>query len=112
MRIQREMRGVDGEIVVEEQPQEVVAGAGPGMLRSPEQSVVHDQQVRTGGHREFHRGQAGIDGGGEAGDAPGVLHLETVDGTVPVAKPGGTQPAVAMADEINEGRGGHGESEK
>src|SRR5687768_8639861 len=58
MRIQRQMRTVNRDIVFQQQLHELVALLGPGMTGSPEQSVVHDQQVRTELHRLANRGGA------------------------------------------------------
>ena len=42
MRVEREMRAVEGDVVVEEQAQAVVGHAADRLHAAPEQAVVHD----------------------------------------------------------------------
>jgi hypothetical protein len=46
---------------------------------------MHDEQIRLRGDGEFHRGEAGVHGGGEARDGAGIFHLQAVDRAVVVA---------------------------
>jgi hypothetical protein len=45
MRVQRQVRTVNGQIILDQQFEHFPAPAGPGNGRTPEQSVMHDHQI-------------------------------------------------------------------
>ena len=56
VRVQGQMRAVNGEVVFEQALEELAATTGPRMAWPPEQSVMHKQQIRPRGGGELHRG--------------------------------------------------------
>src|SRR6266516_2097531 len=105
--VEREMRTINGQIVFEQQRQQLIARARPGMTRIPEQSMMHDQQVRSGSDSQLHGGEARVHGGGNAADRASVFHLQTVHCAIPIVKRRGVQQTVAMAHDVNETLGWH-----
>lgn len=81
MEIQRQMGAVDGEIVLNQEPQHLMVLARPRLSWAPEQTVMNDEQVGLGRDCEADGGQGGVDGGGDSCDLPAVLHLKSVDST-------------------------------
>jgi len=78
MRIQRQVRTINRQIVFHEQPEQFVFFARPRMRWRPEQSVMHNHQIRPGGDGEFHGGETGIHRRRNARDRAGVPGLQTV----------------------------------
>ena len=72
---------------------------------------MHDEQIRPGGDGEFHRGQAGVHGGGDAADRAAILHLQTVGRAVIIANSLCAQNFVAMGDDGGEQGFWHGTME-
>ena len=107
MRVQRQVRAVNGDVVVKQQPQQSVAVAGPRMRRSPKQPVVDDQQIRPGVDRLLDRGRRGVHRSGEARHAAAILHLQPVHRTGPVLKRLRFEGAVAVRDDVGELDLGH-----
>jgi hypothetical protein len=105
--IEREVGAVDGEVVFEEEFEEGVAFAGPGMGGAPEEAVVNDEEIGAGGDGFLDGGGGGVDGGGDFGDGAVVLNLEAVDGAGVIGEFGGAEVAVAMGDDGMK-RGGNG----
>ena len=105
MRVQRQMRTVNRQIVFQQQPQQFVAPAGPWMGRRPEQPVMRDQQVRPGRDGQFHRRQARVHRGGDARDAAAVLRLQPVHRAVIVADGLRAKNPVQVTDDGGEGGG-------
>ena len=64
---------------------------------------MHEEQVGFRRDGEFHCGQTGIHGGGDACDATGVFHLQTIRGAVVVPDFGGAEQGVAVLYEGGEG---------
>ena len=85
MRVERQVRTVNRQIVFDQQPEQFVFFPRPRMRRRPEQSVMDDEQIRLGGDGEFDRGEAGIHGGGDAGDRAAIVHLQSVRRAVVIA---------------------------
>src|SRR5580765_5791928 len=52
--VEREMRTVNGQVVFEQQRQQVIVSASPGMTRVPEQSMMDNQQVCSGSNSQLH----------------------------------------------------------
>src|SRR2546427_8095466 len=100
--VQREMRTVNGQIVFEQQCQQLVTRARPRMTRVPEQSVVHNQQVRPRRGSQLHGGAARVHGGGNAADRATVFHLQTVCRAIPIVELGGAQQTIAMSHDVSE----------
>ena len=98
MRVQRQMRAVDGEVVLEQQSQQFVSLACPRMRRSPKKSVMDNQEISVGANSQFDCGQRGIYGGGDAGDGAAIFDLQAVGGSIVIFYVGGTQHAIAMRD--------------
>ena len=96
MRVERQVRTVDGQIVFHQQPEQFVSFARPWMRRRPEQSVMHDEQIRFGGDGEFDRGKAGVHGGGDFGDRSPAIHLQSVGRAVVITDGFRAEQLVAM----------------
>jgi hypothetical protein len=69
---------------------------------------MRNHQVRFGMDSQFDSGQGRIDARRDAPDAARVFHLQSVTGSVPVAKSVGTQQLLAAADEVGQFRFRHG----
>lgn len=106
MGIERKMGAVNGEVVFEEEFEELVTLAGPGMGGTPEETVMDDEEIGAGVNGFADGGDGGIDGGGDFGDGAVVLDLESVDRTGVVGKLLSLQSALAMADDGGERSGG------
>ena len=99
MRVQRQMRTVNSQVVFDEQFEQRVARAGPGNRRPPKQSVMHDQQPGLGGRGQLHGGQGGVHRGGDFGHRAGIFHLQPVGRALIIVERVGAQPLLAMGDE-------------
>src|ERR1041385_2009724 len=102
MRVERQMGTVHREIIFNQPPQQLVTLAGPGMRWSPEQSVVHNEQVCVGGDREFDRRAARVHGGGDAANRAAIFPLQSVHRAVVVADFPRLQQLIAMTDNRGE----------
>ena len=98
MRVERQVRAVNSDVVIEQQPQQLVAIAGPRMRRPPEKPVMYDQQIRPGGDRFFDRGRRGIDCGSDVRHAAAILRLQAVHRAGPVLERLGLEGAVAVRE--------------
>ena len=99
MRIQRQVRTVNGQIVFDEQPEQFITLAGPRMRFGPEQAVMNDEQVRPRGNGHGHGGKTGVHGRSEARDGAGIFHLQAIDRAVVIAEGGGAENFIAMTDD-------------
>jgi hypothetical protein len=106
--IQREVGAVDGEVAVEEKPELLVAGAGPGVGWGPEEAMVDDEQVGPGGDGASECGASGVDGGGDTRHVTIIVDLQAIGGAVIVVEPGDAEESVAVAGEGGERGGFHG----
>jgi len=102
MRVEGKVRAIDRKVVFQQQLQQVVALTRPRVRRRPEQSVVHDQQIRPRRDGEPHRGEAGVHGGGNARDPAAVLHLQAVHRAGIIAEGGRAEDFVAVTDDRGE----------
>jgi len=105
MGVEREVLAEDGEIVVHGQLQLAIRGAGDGLQAGPEQAVMDEEEIGSGGNRLFHDGEMGIDGGGDPGDRAGVFQLEAVDRARVIGDFSGPEQLVDVGDDF--GEGGH-----
>ena len=105
--VEREMRTINGQIVLEQQRQQFIACASPGMTRVPEQSMMRNQQVGLRSDCQLHRRQVRVHGGGNASDGPLVFHLQTVCCAVPIVELAGAQHAVAISRDVGKTRCWH-----
>jgi hypothetical protein len=105
MAIQGEVLGVNGEVTLYQGSDQGGAATGPGNHRSPEETVMNEQQIASSpqGHVDHDRGS--IDGSGDAAHPAIILELESIDGTVVVLEPIGLEPALKMIHQIGEGDG-------
>ena len=85
MRIERQVRTVNRQVVFHQQPEQLIFFARPRMRRRPEQSVMDDEQIRFGGDGEFHGGEAGVHRRRDARDSAGVPGLQAIDRAVVIA---------------------------
>lgn len=106
--IEGKVGAVNRQLMADEEFDEGVAGAGPGMLSRPEQPMMHEEQVGAGGDGLLNRGQSGVHGGGNPGDLAGILHLETVARAVPILEAVRAEESIAVANNGIEGNTGHG----
>jgi hypothetical protein len=81
MHVQRQVRTVNGEIVLEKQLEQFVFLYRPRMALPPEQTVMNDQQIGSDFDGHFDCRQTRIDGGGNARHLAVVLHLKSVGRT-------------------------------
>ena len=102
VRIQRQVRAVNREIVVQQSPQQFTVSTRPRMPRGPEQAVVNEQKVRPGCHREPHRGQARVHRRSEARNRAVVLDLQAVVRPVVIREPRCAEQVVAMTGDARE----------
>jgi len=99
MRVERQVRTVNGEVVLDQRTEQFVGLARPRMRWRPEQAVMDDQQgppsprwrVSTVARLAFHAR-------GDARDRAGVLDLQAIDGAVVVANRSGAQELVGVFD--------------
>ncbi len=80
MEIKREMRAVEGEIVLECELENATEWTGNWLQPRPEQTVMHDEQIDPVLHRHLQRAGGGIDRRADFCHLAGVLDLETVQG--------------------------------
>ncbi len=106
MGIERQVGTVDGEVVGDQEVQQFVILAGPGLAGIPEEAVVHKEQIGADIDGHLRGGEAGVHGGGDFGDGAGVLDLQTVGGPTVITDLGGAQEGVALFDEGGEGHRG------
>lgn len=110
MGVEGKMLGVNGEVFLNEAPDQFGARAGPGRGLSPEQAVVDDEHVAAGFDGHPGDRERAIHGCADLADLASVLELEPVLGTVPVAESGWRKESVGKGDNLGErcGRVGHG----
>ena len=75
MRVERKVIAIDSEMVLEQQLQQFVALACPWMGRSPEKSVVNDEEIGFGANCKFDGGKRGIYGRCDASNGAAVFDL-------------------------------------
>ena len=92
--VERDVRGINGEIAGDGPPQLAVGGPGDGFGPIPEETVMDEQQVGLHGHGLINDGLAGIHRTGDAADAALVFELQAIDGTRVIGQRGVLQPAV------------------
>ncbi len=95
MGVEREVGGVDGEVGGEGNLEAFALGADEGTGAVPEQPVVDEEEIDTGGGGGAKGMQAGVDGGADAGDGAVVLELEAVVGAGEVGEAGEAEALVA-----------------
>ena len=108
MRVERQVRTVNRQIIFQQQPQQFVFFARPRMRRAPEQSVMHDHQVRLRRDGQLHRRQAGIHRRRDARDHAAIFDLQTIRCTVVVFDFIRAQQTVAVLDDGGERDFRHG----
>src|SRR5207248_567253 len=89
--VERKMGAIDGEIVIEQQAEQLVTLGSPRMRCAPEKAVMDKEQVGVCGDGQPHGGQARVHSRGEASDGAAVLDLEAVDGAFIIFYRGGAQ---------------------
>ena len=94
------MAGIERAVGVQESGQFPVGGVGDRAWRRPEQSVVHDQKIHTGGRGLLERRQAGVDRGADFGDAAAVGDLQAVGGTGKIRESCSARAPVAVGDDF------------
>ena len=108
MRIERQVRTVNRQIIFNQQPEQFVFFARPRMRRRPEQSVMHNHQIRPGGNGELHGGEAGVHRRRDARDSAGVPGLQAVDRAIVISDCVGAEQLVAVLDDGRECNFRHG----
>ena len=108
MRVQREVRTVNGQIVANQKIEHLPAPARPRYGRIPKQPVMHDHKARAGGDGQFDRGQRSINAGGDFRHGAGILDLQAVDRAVPIGVSFRAESFLAVADDSGQGRCRHG----
>ncbi len=103
MGIEREVRTVNGQIMVDEQPQHRISLADPGLSWGPEKAMVHDHQIGLGRNGELDRCQACIHSRSNSGHRSRVLNLQAVDRSIPIVDRFWLQELIAVADEKSQG---------
>ena len=99
VRVEGKMRTIDGEVVPQQQLQQFVTLARPGMGCAPEESVMDNEEIGFGGDGELDRCERGIDRSGDVCDGTVVLNLEAVEGPVVVFYFGRVEEAIAVVHE-------------
>src|SRR6266571_3585671 len=107
MRIEREVRTIDREVVVQQTAEQLVVRPRPGMRPAPEQAVMDDQEVGARVDGEADRRQTRVHRGGDPRDRAPVLDLQSVDGALVIVELARAQEAVAVADDFKQGEGCH-----
>ncbi len=107
MRIEREVRTVNREVVVQQLAEQLVVRARPGMRPAPEQTVMDDQEVGARVDGEADRRQTRVHRGGDARDGASVLDLQSVDGAFVIVELARAQEAVAITDDFKQGERCH-----
>ena len=108
MRVERQVRTVNRQIVLQQQPQQFVTFPGPRMARTPKQPVMNQQQVGLGRDGEPDRGQARVHRRGQARDRAAVFHLQPVDRPFPITEFIRAQQPIAMAHQRGQRNVRHG----
>jgi hypothetical protein len=102
MGIERQMRAIHGQIILDQKRQYFAAFAGPGMGSAPEKTVVNNQQIGPGSDGKPGRRQAGINRGGNFRNPPAIFNLQSVDRAIVVFDFGGAQQVIAVADDFQQ----------
>ena len=103
MSIQRQVRAVNGEVVLDQAAHQLVAFPGPRVGGPPEKPVMHQQQVRLGRRRQPDGRQARVHRRGDPGHRAAILDLQAVGGPVVILHLGRAQQPVAVADNRRQG---------
>jgi hypothetical protein len=99
VRVEGEVRGVEADVVLQEEREPLAVRARHGQGRAPEEAVVGDQHVGAGLGRLFHGGEAAIDGDGDLLDVGGAFDLEPVERRI-VGERREVEVAIEPGDEI------------
>ena len=102
MRVQWQVRTVNGKIIFEQPSNEFVALARPRVRRTPKKSVMHEEEVGFGRDRQAHGGKAGVHGGGNARNVSPVFDLKSVHRTVPIVERFRAQKLIAVTNDGGE----------
>ena len=86
MRVQRQVRTVNREVILDQQPEQFIAFRRPGMAGTPEQPVMHDQQFGPGRSGQLHGRQTGVHRRGDSLHRAAIFHLQPVDRPFPVTE--------------------------
>lgn len=106
MDVEGQVGAVEGEAVVEAEADFFVEGAGDGLEAGPEEAVVDEEEIGTGGGCFADDGEGGVNGGGDVGDGDaGGVDLEAVQGGRVVGDVADAEFGVEMGDEIGEEHG-------
>ena len=104
--VEGQVGAVEGEAVFEAKADFFVEGAGDGLEAGPEEAVVDEEEIGTGGGGFADDGEGGVDGGGDVGDGDaGGVDLEAVQGGRVVGDVADVEFGVEMGDEIGEEHG-------
>ena len=98
MSIQRQVRAINREVILEQAADQLVAFSGPRVGRPPEKPVMHQQQVGLGRHRQPDGRQGRVHRRCDPGDRAAILDLQAVGGPFVILHPGRAQQPVAVAD--------------
>jgi hypothetical protein len=106
--IERNVSGIQGDIVLDEAGEPAIAPPRDRHVAVPEEAVVH-QKERSGGSSIDGR-LRGVHRRHDAGDRPPVLHLEPVDGVPLVRHLADPKELVGIGDHVRQRDRGHGAS--
>ena len=80
------MRTVERDVLLQESGHAAVRRAGERLEPAPKQPVMHNHQVGLGRDSQLDGREARIHRGGNARDRAAIFHLQTVDGSFPIAE--------------------------
>lgn len=96
--IEREVRAIDGEAILDQAADHLVAFPRPRVGGSPENAVMHQQQVRLACHGQPDGRQGRIHRRRDPGNRPTVLDLQPIGSLVVILHLGRVQQPVAVRD--------------
>ena len=85
MRVERQVRAVNGEVMIEQRTQQFVLFPRPRMRRRPEQAVMHEQEIRPHLDSKPHRRETRVHRSGDTRDCARVFDLQAVRRAIVVA---------------------------
>jgi hypothetical protein len=78
MTVERQVRGVEGQVMPHQRPDSPPVATGDGLEPAPEQPMVYEQEIRAAVRGTVDRGLAGVDRNRQSIDPTRVLDLESI----------------------------------
>jgi hypothetical protein len=98
--VQRQVRGVDGDVVIEQSLESTVDDAADRLRAGPEHPVVHEQEVGSGVDRAVYRAAREVHRRRHLLHAPRVLELQPVERAAVVGRVARREQVVEVANEV------------